>query len=331
MSKIDAVVLWVDDQDLEWREERLRYDKSQIAQVDAGAARYRDWGIFKYWFRAIEENAPWLNKVYFVTYGHIPKWLDINHPKLVVVNHKEFIPAEYLPTFSSHTIELNLHRIEGLSEKFIYFNDDMYLMNSVSQEDFFVEELPCAIAALDAIVPEMGNSCVDYVKLNNMNILNKYIQKNQMLKKDPFKWFNLKYKKSLLKTILLLPWKNSVGMYESHQPTPFLKSTFEEVWRVEGEVLHRTCLNKFRQISDVNQWLLKNWQIMHGKFVPYSTKNCHYCEINNENKNLEKDMKQYKMVCINDSQESIDFEKAKASIIKSFEGKFPKKSTYELE
>ncbi|MEX6253875.1 hypothetical protein [Providencia huaxiensis] len=54
------------------------------------------------------------HKIHFVTCGHYPNWLDINNHKINFVKHSDFIPKEYLPTFNSHTIELNLHRIKGL-------------------------------------------------------------------------------------------------------------------------------------------------------------------------------------------------------------------------
>ena len=62
--------------------------------------------------------------------GKKPDWLNLDHPKLKLVTHKEFMPNEYLPTYNSAAIELNLHRIEGLSENYLYFNDDMYLIRN---------------------------------------------------------------------------------------------------------------------------------------------------------------------------------------------------------
>ena len=66
-----------------------------------------------------------------------PSWLNVANEKIVVVKHEDFIPKEYLPTFNSHTIELNLHRIKGLSEYFIYFNDDTFILDKLQEKDFF--------------------------------------------------------------------------------------------------------------------------------------------------------------------------------------------------
>ena len=117
---IDFVLLWVDDSDPESIAQRNQYAPEKKFLIDEGEARYRDWGTLKYWFRAVEKFAPWVNKIYFVTCGHVPSWLNLDAEKLVHVKHSDYIPEEYLPTFSSHPIELNINRIKGLSEHFVY-------------------------------------------------------------------------------------------------------------------------------------------------------------------------------------------------------------------
>ena len=112
-QKIDFVIAWVDGSDLEWQKEKNKYANpgDTTLQVDASMVRYREWDTLRYWFRAVEKYAPWVNQVYFVTCGHVPKWLNMDAPKLHFVRHQDYIPEQYLPTFSSHPIELNLHRI----------------------------------------------------------------------------------------------------------------------------------------------------------------------------------------------------------------------------
>ena len=92
---IDIVIPWVDGSDPAWRAERAKYDPS--ATSDNSEERFRDWDTFRYWFRCIEKNAPWVRTIHFVTWGHLPGWLDPSHPKLHIVNHRDFIPEEYLP------------------------------------------------------------------------------------------------------------------------------------------------------------------------------------------------------------------------------------------
>lgn len=71
-----------------------------------------------YWFRGVEKFAPWVNKVYLVMDNQKPDWLNLESEKLVLVDHKEIINNDYLPVFSSNTIECNIHKIPNLSEHF---------------------------------------------------------------------------------------------------------------------------------------------------------------------------------------------------------------------
>src|SRR5699024_8602050 len=162
--------------------------------------RYREWGILKYWFRGVEKFAPWVNKIHFVTWGHTPSWLNVKHPKLNIVKHEDYIPSKYLPTFSSRPIELNLHRIKGLSEQFVFFNDDMFLLKPVKKEDFFKNGLPRDIAAQDVVV---HNDFVHSIaEFNAIMLINKYFTKQNVLKSNPLKWIRLRYGRHLLRTLL---------------------------------------------------------------------------------------------------------------------------------
>ena len=139
---IDFVVLWVDGSDPVWQAEKAKYQGKTLDDSNA-PNRFRDWGLMPYWFRAVEKFAPWVRKIHFVTCGHVPAFLNLAHPKLHHVKHEGFLPPEVLPTFSSHAIEMNLHRIPGLAEHFVYFNDDMFLIRSVPETAFFRDGLPC--------------------------------------------------------------------------------------------------------------------------------------------------------------------------------------------
>jgi len=102
--------------------------------VQLDAARYRDRDILRYWFRGVEKYANWVHRVYFVTDNQKPSWLNTACPKLEMVDHTDFIPSCYLPTFNANTIELNFHRINGLSEHFVAFNDDMFINQPVTPD-----------------------------------------------------------------------------------------------------------------------------------------------------------------------------------------------------
>ena len=121
---IDFVITWVDGSDPAWQQEKRKTLEAcgLKSAADDRKERYRDWNNLQYWFRGVEQFAPWVRKVHFVTWGHLPEWLNTSAPKLNIVNHEDFIPEEFRPTFNSHTIEWNLHRIQG------YLNASSILM-----------------------------------------------------------------------------------------------------------------------------------------------------------------------------------------------------------
>lgn len=150
--------------------------------VDDGEERYRDWDNLKYWFRGVERYAPWVNKIYFVTCGQIPEWLNTENPKLVCINHSDYMKEEYLPTFSSHPIELNLYRIGDLSEKVVYFNDDMFLINKVKPEDFFVNDKPVYTPILHAVLPlaTSNSEIMSHIYINMVTAINRNFSKKKV-------------------------------------------------------------------------------------------------------------------------------------------------------
>ena len=235
---IDAVVTWVDGNDPVWQEERNKYNPNK--QQDGSANRYRDWDLLKYWFRGIEKFAPWFNKIYFVTWGHLPTWLDISNPKIRIVKHSDYISQEYLPTFSSRTIEMNVHRISGLSEHFVYFNDDMFLIKPVKASHFFKKGLPCDMAVLKPISYDKWTIGL-YTKLNELIVIGEHFNKRDCIKKNFTKFFNLKYGKYLIENICNMLYSNFTGFRCTHSPYPFLKKTFDNVWENAYEIMDETC------------------------------------------------------------------------------------------
>ncbi len=137
---IDAVFTWVDDGDPDWHSAKSRALSAapQGAGNDAssGDARFRNRDELRYSLRSLHTFAPWIRTIHLVTAGQRPSWL-VDHPQVRLVDHSEILPADALPTFNSHAIETALHRIEGLSEHFLYFNDDFFLGRPLTPEAFF--------------------------------------------------------------------------------------------------------------------------------------------------------------------------------------------------
>lgn len=117
----------------------LVYSLSYVKKSeDVSASRYEDNDELRYSLRSLEKHAPWVRRVYVVTNGQIPYWLNLENPRVTIVTHEEiFLNKSHLPTFSSPAIESHLHRIPGLSEKFIYMNDDVMFGQIVWPDDFY--------------------------------------------------------------------------------------------------------------------------------------------------------------------------------------------------
>lgn len=139
---IDVVYTWVDGTDPAWlarKREALEADAGERMTEDAAAdLRFVAHDELRHSLRALERYAPWVRHVYLVTDRQRPIWLREDHPGLTVVDHSEITPVgTRLPTFNSQAIEANLHRIDGLSEHFLYFNDDVFLSSPVTPDLFF--------------------------------------------------------------------------------------------------------------------------------------------------------------------------------------------------
>ena len=332
-NKIDFVITWVDGSDQEWLNEKNKYLKQEgKATIDVRNVRYRDWGTLKYWFRGVEKYASWVNKIYFITYGHIPKWLNTNNPKLVIINHKDYIPQKILPTFHSKTIEMYMNNIKGLSENFVYFNDDMFVINKTKPTDFFKKNLPCDSAVLTPIIADKTDG-FPHVLLCNMEIINKYFSLRNVISHNISKWFNIKYSIQQIRTLLLLlTAKKFPGILETHLPISYKKQNFKKLWELEPEAMAKSSQFKFRSNICANHWVVRNYQQVTGEFKPRSINFGRYFMLNDNNcKKISKIIRKskFKTICINDSDKIEEFEKIKNNLIYSFEEKFPTKSSFE--
>ena len=332
MNKIDFVVIWVDGGDPVWQAKKAEYSKSiDTSKKSMNSIKaYRDWGTFKYWFRGVEKFAPWVNKVYLVTDQQKPSWLNITSEKLVLVDHSDIIRKEYLPVFSANPIESNIHRIPGLSEHFVFFNDDVYLTAPVEPTDFFSEDgLPKYNTALSPIVPERYGT--GHFQVNDMEIVTSYFSRDEILKNGKF----LSFKQGLKNIVKSLLYRNSkfiCGFWENHLTHPLLKSTMELVWEKETAILEKTSASRFRNPADTNVWLFKYWQIASGKYEVADPKLGDLFSLDNVDSNFWKLLNsgKYKIMCINDGFNVQDEEKVMVDFIKAMDQLFPEKSSFEL-
>jgi hypothetical protein len=280
----------------------------------------------------VEKFAPWVNKIYFVTWGHVPEWLNLDHPKLKVVKHSEFIPAEYLPTFNSNVIEFYFHRIEGLSERFVYFDDDMFLLNRVSPTRFFQKGLPCETASMRFLMNRGMWGTSIYLA---MTLINEHFRKRTAMKKHVGKWFNTASLSASFRNAIFyfISGDDFVGLYDYHLPQNYLKSTYEKVWAACRQDLLRVSRHRFRQYGDIASWLIRYWQMASGCFTPYNThRDGKYYAIKEGNMPAIVDcIRQQKkaIVCLNDTGLKDHSEETKRRIHDAFDSVLPERCGFE--
>ncbi len=341
--KIDVVILWVNGNDSKWIDNYNKYCPENL-RLDNDKQRYRDWDTLKYVFRGIERNMPWVNKIHFVTCGQRPDWMNVSHPKLRFVSHEDiFLNNDFLPTFNSSAIELNLSRIPGLSEKFIYFNDDMLVLENTSVERFFKNDKP--VDFLVEAIPRRGyiyerfrsNSSWVYMVNNSVDLINNHYSKTHLIKNDSELYFNKAYGiKSNLINYFFSKFKNYIAFEHYHHPQPYVKKqlqTIEENCKIEFE---NTFKSKFRNKTNLSQTIFRYSQLASGNFFP-SKFDDHLCINVRDEKTSAlciSAIQNKRFVCINDEIDSgVDNELIESiinKIILELDVKLPNKSSYEL-
>ena len=138
IPNIDLVYLWVDGNDPKWQAKRNAFLERKVKNsLSSFNGRYVNNDELKYSLRSVERYAPWIRKIFIVTDDQTPEWLDIENPKIKIIDHKEILPAESLPCFNSNVLEHFLCKISNLSEYFILSNDDTFFNKIVSPTTFF--------------------------------------------------------------------------------------------------------------------------------------------------------------------------------------------------
>ena len=327
MNDIDFVIPWVDGSDPVWRKSYEQFAQLEDRDLNPDNIRFRDWGLLRFWFRGVEKYAPWVRKIHFVTCGQVPSWLNLDHPKLHFVKHSDYLPARYLPTFSANPIELNFHRIDGLAEQFVYFNDDMFLTAPVTPSDFFVKGLPRDYGLRNYIGHYDSTA---YYELKAVMLINRHLDFYSSYRKNIWKWYNCRYGIHALKNLFFFRYKDFIGAKVTHLPSPFLKSTYLEAWEACERVLEETSLRKFRDVRDVNQWFLKFWQLASGCFFPQHLRYGRLVSIGEtEAIKVCLQSKTIKTLCINDTEGS-DYD-LQPLIYNIFESCFPERSCFEKD
>lgn len=334
-DKIDLVIPWVNGDDPVWQAERKQISKNYHVNKKANSdVRYESWDNLQYIFRGIEKFMPWVNKIFFVTYGHLPEFLNQAHPKLKIVKHSQYIPAKYLPTFNSNVIELNYHRIEELSEHFVLFNDDCFPLHPIRSEYYFRNGIPCDEAVESPIMPvDVGiiSNYASYVKANNVLFINRHFKKREVQEKNWEKWYSEEYGELLERNKGLNYWNNFAGFHDYHMPVPLKKSTLKRIWDIEGEQLDMVSRNQFRAASDLSQCIVRYWQLCMGDFIPQKSVGKPYLVTIKNCDQIAEEIKSQvsQMICLTEDCTPEEFIKIKKSINTALQYVFPEKSSFE--
>ena len=229
---IDLIIPMVFPQDPVWQAEFKKYRGGKDVTQHV---RFRSWGTEELLVRCCMKYMPWVRYIHILIAGEsqVQGWMkemkneesrikdNLAHkpqgtgPVLRIVYHREFIPEEYLPCFSSPCFEMFLHRIPGLSECFIYANDDMFPLSPLKPDDFFRVSDP-TLDGTGALHP-----CVLFSEKAYPNNPNVFRQKCMAQLNMIAKPFGKHYKNTYLKP--------------PHSLAPIKKSACEEVWRQHGE------------------------------------------------------------------------------------------------
>ena len=337
MEKIDFVVTWLDSSDSKWQKEYEFYKAKE--KGDMSKARFRDMNLFRYWFRSVETYAPWVNKVFLITNGKFPDWINKNNPKLVLVKHEDYIPKEFLPTFNSITIELHMHKIKGLSEHFVYFNDDMILNAPITPDYYFKKGLPCDLNKETCfnvpIYTDRDRFSINMSILANIGIINSQFRRWSTVCQSPKRWFGPHLGiKGLIMSTLLARQRLFVGFTNFHSEQAFLKSVFYEVWEKAPIFMNDSC-TRFRAEITANPYIFKYWQFATNRFFPKKRRG-YYFFITEKGvfDQIERELSNAKNIscCFNDTPlcSDDDFDIICKKLQNLLEMKLPNKSSFEL-
>ena len=292
---MDAVITYVDGLDPLWQEDYRKAVGQPVLEK-----RFRDWGTLKYLLRGIETFMPFISNVYLIVAreSQVPQWVDRSRLKIVL--HSDIIPSEYLPVFNSTAIEMFIHRIPGLDEQYIYFNDDMFPVMPCSAEDFF----PGGKAAIG---------------------FSKHFFSRSMYKK------HVRYSDALARKAAGVG-KGFCFLRPQHICSPMLKSDCEQLFKIANkEILD--SVTALREECNYNQYIFLNYSYYLGHSISRRLSKKHISLALYSGERVAEFLKSpyRKLVCINDVQDlAAPFIPTRDAMLKAFDGLLPDKSKYEL-
>jgi hypothetical protein len=252
---VDLVYLWVSGQDPELAQERNEWLRrcGLPTEVFNPDVRYVENDELRYSLRSVDRFLPWVRRIFIVTNGQAPAWLERRNPRVRIVDHAEIFPdPSCLPTFNSVAIEAQLHNISGLAENFLYSNDDCFIGQPCPREDFFARPPDGRGGALMRVI-----------------LSERWITPAHRVERDPFGRL-LMYSYNSLKLALesRRPWWK-VRYLDCHQVQPMVKSELAETTRRFARLYRDASGSRFRSADDVNFLVLTRYAaLQRGRAVP---------------------------------------------------------------
>ena len=291
---MDIVITYVNGNDPVWQKDYEKFTKVPVMEK-----RFRDWGTLQYLLRGIEKHMPFIRKVFLVVShrSQIPEWVDESN--LDVVLHEDFVPQEYLPTFNCNTLEMNLHRIKGLDEQYLYFNDDLFPVRDCKPGDFYRD----------------GKSLIGFTKHYWGTGMFKQICRNS---------------DALARKALGMPASRSF-IRPQHICAPMLKSECEKMCGIVAEDI-AASYTRTREGRNCNQYMFTDYLFYQGKALSEKISSKHLSVAVSSASRIRKAIEapSRNLICINDVRLSEKrYEKLRNTVIDAFEKKFPQKSRFE--
>jgi len=301
---IDLVYLWVDGNDPKW----LKKKESFLNKKINTAGRYQSNEELKYSLRSVDKHLPWIRKIFVITDNQTPSFLDTTHPKIQIIDQNKMLPDELLPTFNSNTLEYFMYKIPGLSEFFLYSNDDMFINADLTPSFFFRNGLP--------IIRTKKNPYIK-LKIQFKRALNLNVNNYRLAIENAYTIFKKKFN-------VFYPFT------PHHNIDAYLKSNIKTlVEDVFPEELNKSFLNRFRQQNDIQRILISYYSIFKKRGVMIIANRKESCRIKVHKTNYQKYIDKYnpKLFCLNDSEHATDDDRKHVEpFLKKL---YPEKSSFE--
>ena len=309
--EIDLVYLWVDGNDPVWRAKKDAFTGNIPTNTSINCkGRYIDNDELKYSLRSAEKYAPWIRKIFIVTDNQTPNWLNIEHPKIKIIDHTEILPKVCLPCYNSDLIEYHLYKIPGLSEQFLYANDDMFFNKPVQPNDFFAADgLP-------------------YIRLVYKPFRRlQWFWREKIRKKQPNQ-----YRNSIANASKLI--KNKYGKYFNGKPhhniDAYLKSdcqkVIENIFKKEIDEILSCHIRSFNTIQRI-LFMYVSLAEKRGHLRYVTVKKSYHAKYNNDSHFKKIEKHKPVLFCMNDSEHVNDDAREKLKTWLS--NYFPEKSEFE--